>query len=492
MDRSVGGGRTEDAHTVASISNAFEVLRAARPLGQAPPKGGKQAGSKGGSKSAATHSIIDVEAVTCPISDEDLAAFPALSKQESVESRRARGVSYHDARTALHDKYQGFCAEFYNKEFEKLWHEFVAHQSPAAVAEANATATGTPSRAGGSGSGGGGQLQRLGLSAAVLSSRGIGGEADNIDMFGQLDLYLKARHSYTALLQPKDLTAGVNVALRTVLAQLRGPNQQDWGACDVEALHAWYADQTEGPIAKRTTAATAPEAAPSAAADADPDELLTQSLSGDMASRLRPTLFALPPQTQRLTAFFHDVVLGGSGGPAQQLPLALSSRAMATLLDRFAHTDGSIGALATGFDVAAMEHRMGGHLAALAGPAMRAARAEVASAAAGLPDDVVAACAQQFADTSPAARATRAATAEARAAAKAAAASAVGKGGKARGRGESGAPARGGGDGDDDEATGPLSASVGVLVEAVHEAGCAWAAWRLGLLWAHKVAEVRE
>lgn len=138
MDWSVGGGRTEDAHTVAqTVSNAFEVLRAAQPLGQAQPKGGKQAGSKGGSKSAATHSIIDVEAVTCPISgartrapnsseacmleqpppprmhachappaDEDLAAFPALSKQESVESRRARGVSYHDARAALHEKYQ--------------------------------------------------------------------------------------------------------------------------------------------------------------------------------------------------------------------------------------------------------------------------------------------------------------------------------------------------------------------------------------------------
>jgi hypothetical protein len=53
-------------------------------------------------------------------------------------------------------------------------------------------------------------------------------------MFERLDAYLQGRKAYTALLQPKDLEQGVGPALRTMLARLRGPQAEDWGACDVE------------------------------------------------------------------------------------------------------------------------------------------------------------------------------------------------------------------------------------------------------------------
>lgn len=38
--------------------------------------------------------------------DADLAAFPALSKQEGVEARRARVQAYHDITAALREKHK--------------------------------------------------------------------------------------------------------------------------------------------------------------------------------------------------------------------------------------------------------------------------------------------------------------------------------------------------------------------------------------------------
>ena len=129
----------------------------------------------------------------------------------------------------------------------------------------------------------------------------------------------------------------------------------------------------------------------------------------------------------------------------------LPAAPMKLLLERFRAADGSIEALAQALKLAAMQFCAAAPLAALAAPALAADRAAVIAAAVALrlPPDVVAAAAARCTVVGPAIRAP---------------------------------PSNG-------EVSRPVSTQVQVVADAAVNAGAAWACWRLGLLWMHKIAE---
>lgn len=96
--------------------------------------------------------------------------------------------------------------------FEKLWHEFVMQQDPSTALHVVGTApqaapcsTTTPCMEmhGGAAQGlGAGAASSFGLPAAVLSARGVGGEADNGGMYDRLLHFLQSRKVCTARPSP--------------------------------------------------------------------------------------------------------------------------------------------------------------------------------------------------------------------------------------------------------------------------------------------------
>ncbi len=135
-----------------------------------------------------------------------------------------------------------------------------------------------------------------------------------------------------------------------------------------------------------------------------------------------------------------------------------------------------------GLELAIMEHFQTSHLSALASPALSNAnqsQVAAAAAAAGLAPEFLAAAAKVIAPSSSSSSSAAATTA-----------SGVIAPNRHRPSRQSHSTGPGESDGDASEVTGPLSRHLEAVAGAVAQAAGAWACWRLGLLWTHKMAEI--
>ena len=175
-----------------NLSSSFEVLRATPNLNVNHAKKGPST-SKGRSQ---TH---EVSSEAWEVSDADLMAFPALFEDETIHSRKARVISYLRASSLLKDKHkvsskctsrsppltsmacfsQAFCEEADSTAFGTFYKKFITHQVPDKAIKAG-EGEATPMRGRTS------ELDRSTIPCAILSTRSIGGEADNEGMYDRL------------------------------------------------------------------------------------------------------------------------------------------------------------------------------------------------------------------------------------------------------------------------------------------------------------------
>eukprot|EP00195_Chlamydomonas_chlamydogama_P012606 CAMPEP_0202911348 /NCGR_PEP_ID=MMETSP1392-20130828/54728_1 /ASSEMBLY_ACC=CAM_ASM_000868 /TAXON_ID=225041 /ORGANISM="Chlamydomonas chlamydogama, Strain SAG 11-48b" /LENGTH=231 /DNA_ID=CAMNT_0049601821 /DNA_START=84 /DNA_END=776 /DNA_ORIENTATION=- len=211
----------DKAQTAEAVGKAYTVLR---PLPAKPT----ERVSKLLTSSASTPDAVPVFDRNAQgklvITDEDLTAFPALSKQDSLSSRRIRAEAYATAAKVLHDNYQVFCSEFDVDNFEVLWNKFITRHCRSGH---HSSSSGSPSGP-------------AVVPAALLSSRGD--SADSCATYSRLKGFLQKHEAYVALLEQADFIGGVAGVMSSLVEQLHGPSQ--YAAEDIEALHAWYTDQT--------------------------------------------------------------------------------------------------------------------------------------------------------------------------------------------------------------------------------------------------------
>ncbi|GAX84268.1 hypothetical protein CEUSTIGMA_g11691.t1 [Chlamydomonas eustigma] len=245
----------ERSQTVASISRAFEVLR------QNPTKCNELAQKEGRKTRSAVENPTDDDLSEIPIvidvSDQDVEAFPPLTDVDSTDCRKERVEAYLSFSEDLKRRYQEFSSRSDLNACEDLWFNFVMHQDPTITSGSfSSPVRRTPSA-----------RLKLGvgnaptIATAILSARGIGSDVDAFNLYPALVKYLTDRKAYVAHLTDKDLDGGVGAAVHAVLHQLMGPQTQDWGANDVEALYSWYADQTTSVVVDHPRACCAPQPA---------------------------------------------------------------------------------------------------------------------------------------------------------------------------------------------------------------------------------------
>ena len=153
-----------------NFSSSFEVLRAKPNLNSQD----KKTASK---QAQALHDAWEV-------TQSDLIAFSPLFEGESVESRKARVISYLRASAQLKEKHKAFCDQADATAFGTILRKFVSLQAPdklfrgpidtsemmrgAVMVERTKI------------------LKDCTIPTAILSTRSVGGEADNDEMYSRL------------------------------------------------------------------------------------------------------------------------------------------------------------------------------------------------------------------------------------------------------------------------------------------------------------------
>lgn len=157
-----------------NFSSSFEVLRATPNLNSQD----KKSASRGQGQTEPVHDAWEV-------SQSDLMAFPPLFEEESIDSRKARLISYLRGSAELKKKHKEFCITADTKAFGAIWMTFVAHQDPEKQR--------APTSERGQGGQVGGTIAALDwctIPTAILSTRSVGGEADNEGMYERLSKFL--------------------------------------------------------------------------------------------------------------------------------------------------------------------------------------------------------------------------------------------------------------------------------------------------------------